>query len=372
MTTQELKEILKKDCTEYIKSFNFEPLGYKIREKYIVKISEKSIDDTMKSYINKNDVFDYNNSKLKNIGSSFSVSFYDLTTNNKIIKYEEGLYLTEKGLENKNITYSMINEFKNKIWKYSQTHEIFTLSNLKTEQILDLNSNLYVSDIFFLFIIKTIDGIKCLSIEKNIVFIRTDDNVFTKNEFIEKIIIDNDLNKVKDIQQFLSDKYNIELGLSEIKELIDSKKYEMEDIQKKTIFFVEEKEDISNSDYDYNFIMCMKFLEKVFGLGIQQNFDDSKVIEFLKRFDNSLNTFDKKYKTVVILKNGLKNGKTMTAEEVSSKLEIITPNRVSSIDRLVIEKMKDEKRTGILRKYLKFSDNKLDEDTSNFILDLLK
>lgn len=367
-----LKEILKKDCTEYIKSFNFEPLGYKIREKYIVKISEKSIDDTMKSYINKNDVFDYNNSKLKNIGSSFSVSFYDLTTNNKIIKYEEGLYLTEKGLENKNITYSMINEFKNKIWKYSQTHEIFTLSNLKTEQILDLNSNLYVSDIFLESIIKTIDGIKCLSIEKNIVFIRTDDNVFTKNEFIEKIIIDNDLNKVKYIQQFLSDKYNIELGLSEIKELIDSKKYEMEDIQKKTIFFVEEKEDISNSDYDYNFIMCMKFLEKVFGLGIQQNFDDSKVIEFLKRFDNSLNTFDKKYKTVVILKNGLKNGKTMTAEEVSSKLEIITPNRVSSIDRLVIEKMKDEKRTGILRKYLKFSDNKLDEDTSNFILDLLK
>ena len=126
------------------------------------------------------------------------------------------------------------------------------------------------------------------------------------------------------------------------------------------------------TNYDYNFIMCMKFLEKVFGLGIQQNFDDSKVIEFLKRFDNSLNTFDKKYKTVVILKNGLKNGKTMTAEEVSSKLEIITPNRVSSIDRLVIEKMKDEKRTGILRKYLKFSDNKLDEDTSNFILDLLK
>ena len=64
--------------------------------------------------------------------------------------------------------------------------------------------------------------------------------------------------------------------------------------------------------------------------------------------------------------------KGVTAEEVSSKLEIITPNRVSSIDRLVIEKMKDEKRTGILRKYLKFSDNKLDEDTSNFILDLLK
>ena len=118
--------------------------------------------------------------------------------------------------------------------------------------------------------------------------------------------------------------------------------------------------------------MVLKFIEKIFGIGIQKNFSNSKTSEFLKRFDNTLNTLTQKEKTVVILKNGLKNGNVMTAEEVADKIEIVSANTVSNIDRNVIEKLKDKERTKILRTYFDFSTNQFEDSTADFILNLLK
>lgn len=119
-------------------------------------------------------------------------------------------------------------------------------------------------------------------------------------------------------------------------------------------------------------MMVFKYLEKIFGIGIHKKFGAERNSEFLKRFDNSLNTLTQKEKKVVILKNGLRDGKIMTAEEVAEKMEIISAKAVRNVDRSVIEKLKDEDRTGILRTYFDFTNTEITDSTADFILSLLK
>lgn len=371
---KELKDILhnifKKDCTEYIKTVNFEKLGFRIREQYIHKADARTVDEIIENEILQDNIFDYKNTRLKNIGSSFQWCFYDLIGKNKLIRYTDDLYYTEKGLEEKNIKIQRIIEFKEEVYENVNENQIFTLYNIKQTGICEKYEDLYVSNIFVESLIKTISGIKNVSVENNIVFIKSDLEYFNKADFIEKIILDNELTKITEIKEFLKEEYDINIELSQIKELISLKKYNIEEEKQETNKL--EDESIENASDDYNLVLVLKFIEKIFGIGTQRNFPDSKVSEFLKRFDNTLNTLSQKEKRVVILKNGLKDGNRMTAEEVAEKMEIVSANAVGSTDRNVIEKLKDKERTKILRTYFDFSANQFEDSTADFILNLLK
>lgn len=370
---KELKEILynlfNMDCTEYIKTVNFEKLNYKIRDQYIYKTTQRTVDEIVKSEMLEDDIFNIKETRLKDIGSSFWWNFYGLIYQNKLIKYNEELYYTEKKLKEIGINNEVISSFKNDVYENIDDNQIFTLFNIKNLGICKKYPILNVNDVFVESIIKTIDGIKNVSVENNIVFLKSSTGIFNKSNFIEKIILDNELTKIADIQKFLVKEYNVNMELSQIKELISLSKYNIEDDEKQKIIL--EDENIDNASDDYNFIMVLNYLEKIFGIGIQRNFSDDKISEFLKRFDNTLNTLSLKEKKVVILKNGLKDGNKMTAEAVADNMEIVSSNAVSGIDRKVIEKLKNIERTKILRSYFNFSSN-YEDSKSDFILNLLK
>ena len=375
---KELKEILHNlfnmDCTEYIKTVNFEKLSYKIRDQYIYKTSHRTVDEILNNEMLEGDTFNIKETRLKDIGSSFWWNFYGLINQNKLIKYKEDSYYTEKKLKEIGINNEIISSFKNDVYENIDDNQIFTLFNIKNLGICEKYPILNINDVFVESIIKTINGIKNASVENNIVFLKSDTEFFNKSNFIEKIILDNELTKITDIQKFLVKEYNVNMDLSQIKELISLNKYNIEDDEKQKIIL--EDENIDNASDDYNFIMVLNYLEKIFGIGIQRNFSDDKISEFLKRFDNTLNTLSLKEKKVVILKNGLRDGNKMTAEAVADNMEIVSSNAVAGIDRKVIEKLKNIERTKILRtkilrSYFNFSSN-YENSKSDFILNLLK
>lgn len=371
---KELKEILfdlfGKDCSEYIKTTNFEKLNFRIREQYIFRVDAGTVDEIIKKEILKNSIFNLNKTRLKGIGSSFWWEFYELIGKNKLIKYDANLYYTEKGLAENNINIDRIESFKKEIYEKIKDDEIFTLYNIKKLGICEKYQDLNINEIFLENIIKTIKGVKNVSIENNVVFLKSNKEFFNKADLIEKIILDNELTKIGEIKEFLKIRYDVYVDSSKLKELINLKKYDIEDERKTEI--VLENESIENASDDYNIMMVFKFIEKIFGIGVHKKFGDDKNSEFLKRFDNSLNTLSQKEKRVVILKNGLKNGVRMTAEEVAEKMEIVSANSVGNIDRTVIEKLKEEDRTRILRTYFDFSNSEFEDSTADFILDLLK
>ena len=334
------------------------------------KINAGTIDTILAKEILQSSIFNLKETRLKNIGSSFLINLYNLISKNKLLKYDDGLYYTEKGLKELGIDVERIIEFKDYVHKNIKESQIFTIYNLEKLGICEKYADLNINKVFLESIIKTINGIKSVSIENNMVFIKTNDEYFNKADFIEKIILDNDLTKITDIQKFLNENYDIDIELSQIKELINLKKYNMEDVEDEKERL--EVESIEEASDDYNIIMVLKYIEKIFGIGIQRNFTDDKNSEFLKRFDNTLNTLNQKEKKIVILKNGLKNGKSMTAEEVAEKMEIVSANTVGNIDRNVIDKLRNKERTRILRTYFNFSNNEFEDSTADFILDLLK
>lgn len=364
-----LNELFQKDCSEYIRSINFEKIGFRIREQYILRTDAGSIDQVIEEIALENEIFDLSTSKLKRLGQSFQWRWYQLLFENKLIKYENNLYYTKKWLDKNGITNAFINEFKEKIYNFFADNEAFTIFNVKQKELIKGYEILEINDVFIESIIRSIKGIKCISIENNIVFIKSDAEFFNKADFIEKIILDNNISRVKDIKELLLERYNINIELSQIKELIDLKKYEMKDTYKEEKKL--EEESIENSSDNYNIVMCLKYLEKVFGLGVQKNFSSDRNSEFLKRFDNALNTLTQKEKTIAILKNGLKDGKARTAEEVAEEIGIVSENAIGTIEKRTIEKLKDKERTKILRKYFNFEATNTDDTTADFILNLL-
>ena len=262
---KELKEILHNlfnmDCTEYIKTVNFEKLSYKIRDQYIYKTSHRTVDEILNNEMLEGDTFNIKETRLKDIGSSFWWNFYGLINQNKLIKYKEDSYYTEKKLKEIGINNEIISSFKNDVYENIDDNQIFTLFNIKNLGICEKYPILNINDVFVESIIKTINGIKNASVENNIVFLKSDTEFFNKSNFIEKIILDNELTKITDIQKFLVKEYNVNMDLSQIKELISLNKYNIEDDEKQKIIL--EDENIDNASDDYNFIMVLNYLEKI-------------------------------------------------------------------------------------------------------------
>ena len=364
-----LKELFQRDCSDYIRSINFEKLGYRIREQYILKTDAGPIDKVLEDIVLKNEIFDLSKSNIKSLGQSFQWILYELMAENKIIKYENNLYYTNKWLDKNGITNTIINEFKKKIYNSFGENEIFTLYNIKQKELMSGYEILEINDVFIESIVKSIKGIKYVSVENNIIFLKSEVEFFNKADFIEKIILDNSISRVKDIKELLQQKYDINIELSQVKELIDLKKYEMEDATKEENKL--EEESIENADDNYSISMCLKYLEKVYGLGIKKNFSSDRNSEFLKRFDNALNTLTQKEKIITILKHGLKDGKIRTAEEVAQEIGIVSTSSVGRIDKRTIQKLQDKERTKILRTYFNFETTDIDDSTADFILNLL-
>ncbi len=129
-----------------------------------------------------------------------------------------------------------------------------------------------------------------------------------------------------------------------------------------------EKQELSGLDTGYNFIMSMRFIEKLFDYPIKQRFSDNKNEEILKRLDNSLNTLDEKNKEILICRYGILDGKFKTLEEVGD-IYGLTRERIRQIELKSIEKLKEIKRSGILKTYFE----KLNDlDLTDYILSCVK
>lgn len=367
-----LFELLNKDCSEYIKTVNFEKVNFKIGENYIVRTGTGSIEEVVRKELLKEDIFDVNETKLK-VTSSFSLEFYGLIKENKLIKFADNKYYTTKGLEKKNINIEIIEKFKKEVYQLFEDEEIFTIYTIQQKGILENYQELNINKVFLECIIKTIEGIKNTSIMDNVAFLKSNREFFNKADFVEKIMLDNELTKVGEIKDFLKTKYDINVEAYKLKELINLKKYDSEDekeIEKDEQ--ISENESIENASADYNLMMVLRYIEKIFGLGVHKKYGPEGDEEFLKRFDNSLNTLNQKEKRIAILRNGLKDGKILTVEETVEMLQVVSKGSIAKIEKRAIEKLREEKRTGILRRYLDFSNNKFEDATADYILNLLK
>lgn len=132
---KEIKEILfelfKKDCSEYVNTSNFEKINFKIRDKYMFRSDVGASDEIIRKEILSENIFNYNETRLKSVGSTFGVEFYELISKNKLIKYDDGLYYTTKELQQRNINIERIEEFKKEIFENVENEEIFTIYNIR-------------------------------------------------------------------------------------------------------------------------------------------------------------------------------------------------------------------------------------------------
>ena len=71
---------------------------------------------------------------------------------------------------------------------------------------------LNINKVFLECIIKTIEGIKNTSIMDNVAFLKSNREFFNKADFVEKIMLDNELTKVGEIKDFLKTKYDINVA----------------------------------------------------------------------------------------------------------------------------------------------------------------
>lgn len=134
--------------------------------------------------------------------------------------------------------------------------------------------------------------------------------------------------------------------------------------KEREIYF--EREELPDYIVEYNLIKVVSFLEEVFKARVYINFDEIDKSEFLRRFENFLNTIKQREKRIMILRFGLIDGVNKTLEETAYEFGI-TRERVRQIENKSLVKLGEITRSKRIREYIKLRKVE-NEDISDYIL----
>lgn len=210
-------EFIGKDFEKYFNKYNMDKLNYKIINNYVLKNSQKSIDECIKKRVMRNDFYE--------IEEKFATSTYYLILNRleselEIIRFNENSYITFKKLEEVGIKREDIANYKSFIINNIGERKFFTISYILNNFKFNLLEEYGFENIFYESIVGSIDRIKKIRFAGTKVFCLTEEN-FSKVDFISKIVNDVgtiDIYKLKDL---LNKEYGILIEKEDLQQIIN-------------------------------------------------------------------------------------------------------------------------------------------------------
>lgn len=209
-----------------INKANMQRLGFKLRENYIIREEVGTLELYMDSLILCSDYFEPSD-EMQKIGSSYYSYLYRFLNDRKIFRISQNKYITMRKLNQMEILKEDIDGYLNRISDFIQNDEFFNLYSLKQSLNIEFSLGDFTKE-FYESLIYSIERVKTLRVDNNVLFIRTDGNV-SRERFIETFITEDKV-YIKSIREMILKKYNIELSNYFIRQIINKQKYYVDSI----------------------------------------------------------------------------------------------------------------------------------------------
>lgn len=204
-----------------INKANMQNLGFRLRENYIIREEVGTLELYMDSLILYSDYFEPSD-EMQKIGSSYYSYLYRFINDRKIFKVSQNKYITIRKLNQMGILKEDIDSYLDKISAFIKNDEFFNLYSLRQGLNIDFSIGDFTTE-FYESLIYSIDKVKTLRVDNNVLFIRTEEAV-SREKFIETFITDDKV-YIKSIKENILKKYNIELSNYFIRQIINKQKY---------------------------------------------------------------------------------------------------------------------------------------------------
>ena len=212
-----LKEVIGHDFEKYFNKYNMDKLNYKIVNNYVLRNTQRSIDECIRNRIMKNDFYE--------IEDIFATSTYylilsEMESKLEIIKFNENSYITLKKLEKEGIKKEDIDNYKNFIVDNIGERRFFTIAYIQNNYKFNLFEEYGFEDIFFESIIQSIDMIKKIRFAGTKVFCIRKEN-FSKIDFISEIVNDIGTIDIYKLKELLKKEYGIIIEKEDLQQTIN-------------------------------------------------------------------------------------------------------------------------------------------------------
>ena len=250
-STKTIKEILvqKYDVNDFrlLNNMNFSKLNYKVRENYIIKNHITNLDKYFDELIENVEYFELTY-EMKKTASTFYSYISKLIYKYKLFKYDDSKYITINRLKNMGIDEIDIQNYIKTIQNILPINKYFNLDTIDfsyNNKLINLN----LPKCFYETLIMTITQTKSISINNNLIFIKTDE-IVNKEKFINSFIIKSKTH-INEIKKQIKEQYNIDISINDIKLLINTNRYIL---QTNTNYVYLDKESYENDITDIDIL----------------------------------------------------------------------------------------------------------------------
>lgn len=160
--------------------------GYHIDSNFIIKEEFESVEDYLKRKILQQNYFDckaedifdtpYVKRKIENLENAY-----------KLLKVEKNIYLTERGMENAQVSKEEITSYKNKVEQFVKKEDFFTLESLKSSGFKHEIVEYGFDEIFYENLLKRPGRLQNLTFGSKLFFIKTVNKV-DPSDFIKNLL----------------------------------------------------------------------------------------------------------------------------------------------------------------------------------------
>lgn len=210
-----LEELEIKDGNKFLNNLNLNKLGYRIVGSFVVKKSFDRMEDALYKSIERGEL---EKSYIKTNSTSYAC-IWKLLKSKKIIEINNQ-YVPFEILYKLGITKEDVTEFEDNIKdKFSNDNEYFTAYNIRENVDCNLLKRFSVSDDIINGLVYSMDRFKKISWKDNVIYVKSSD-VGSRIKFIESIIKNSSGISIKEIQLFLSKRYDIKVKENDIKKIL--------------------------------------------------------------------------------------------------------------------------------------------------------
>lgn len=210
---------------------NLKKLGFTVNKNYVIKAPLSAIDYFKKELL-KEEVFNISKFKEYIYLQIYEETFMDLKQNLEIIEFDVGMFVNIKRLEKLGITKDQIIKTYTDAYEFASANiegDYFTINSLRKLNYSFIYDNLGFGNKFIESILKYGAKTSWVSMN-NVCMFRKDKEAFSFSVFIKDIICSNEGINIKDLIDYILEKYGIKVGPFEIKEYIKNNEMFLDNI----------------------------------------------------------------------------------------------------------------------------------------------
>lgn len=245
-TFQEFVDIVAKTVPQFteldIKTSFMDKLSYKIEAPVILSNNYNTVNEYLEKYIFDGNYFTVPDEPFYKL-PNFLRKIDNLEKGLKLLKVENGMYITNKNLDNNDISINSLLDYIREVEKFVKEDSFFTLKSLKGNGFKHPLEDFGFEEIFFESILKHPSSIKSMRLKGESIFIKSTSKPDIK-KFIEYIIDNKNSIKIYDLIDLIDSKVNIQMEESELIKVMKNTGYyyssELMKIYRNKNFFYEE------------------------------------------------------------------------------------------------------------------------------------